>query len=218
MGLFAVAALLGGFAHHMEAEQATISRFLFELNQELPRYFQAGTFRSVYLRVWLATFLAIGLTEYYYMRIFLHPLADRYGFNWLKTCLVLSLMLFSLASLMISEYSLVVVFHLLTHTLVIGFSLYLIFVQGLRLFWQLIALVTLNLVAGGIWSLMALGKLPTGPLHYNDWYHIIILVFLLYLHNVLTRGGLVEALHTMQPKDIPDHVRVPTASPAPSGD
>ncbi len=138
-------------------------------------------------------------------------------------------MLFCAASLLVSQYSLVVTFHLLTHLLVIGFSLYLIFVQGLRLFWQLIALVTLNLLAGGVWSLMALGTLPTGPLHYNDWYHIIILVFLLYLHRVLTKGGLVDALHTLQPHSHTDRahtdrahtdevIRVPSAAPAPSTD
>ncbi|RLT98085.1 DUF6962 family protein [Ketobacter sp.] len=199
MALFAVAALLGGFAHHMEAEQSAVNQVIAGLNQWLPDHSRVGSFHNVYLRVWLATFFAIGLTEYYFMRIFLHPLADRYGFRWVKSGLVASLLLFCAASLLISQYSLVVVFHLFTHLLVIGFSLYLIFAQGLRLFWQLIALVTLNLVAGGVWSLMALGSLPTGPLHYNDWYHLIILVFLVYLHWVLTRGGLVDALHSLSP-------------------
>ena len=221
MALFSIAALLGGFAHHMEAEQAAVNRFLFEVNQFLPNHSQAGSFRSVFLRLWLATFFAIGLTEYYFMRIFLHPLAERYGFRWIKACLVISLLVFCCASLLISQYSLVVVFHLFTHLLVIGFSLYLIFVQGLRLFWQLIALVTLNLIAGGVWSLMALGSLPTGPLHYNDWYHIIILVFLVYLHWVLTKGGLVDALHSLTPRSASSNqtaLRVPVSTPAPSGD
>lgn len=199
MLLFAIAALLGGLAHHMDAEQAQVSRWLHSLNTELPRHSRVGSFHNVYLRVWLATFFAIGLTEYYFMRIFLHPLAERYGFHWVKGCLVLSLALFCVASLLISQYSLVVVFHLLTHLLVIGFSLYLIFVQGLKLFWLLIALVALNLAAGGIWSLMALGDIPTGPLHYNDWYHLIIMVFLVFLHQVLTRGKLVDTLHSMTP-------------------
>ena len=124
MALFSIAALLGGFAHHMEIERSVVNRFLFELNQLLPGHSQAGSFHNVFLRVWLATFFAIGLTEYYFMRIFLHPLADRYGFRWVKSCLVISLLLFCCASLLVSQYSLVVVFHLFTHLLVIGFSLY----------------------------------------------------------------------------------------------
>ena len=213
MALFAIAALLGGFAHHMELEQMQITRWLRELNSTLPGPFRTGSYQGIHLRVWLATFLAIGLTEYYFMRIFLHPLADRYGFGWLKGCLVASLALFCGASLLISQYSLVVAFHLFTHLLVIGFSLYLILARGLKVFWQLIALVTLNLVAGGIWSLMALGDIPTGPLHYNDWYHLIILVFLVYLHWVLTRGGLVEALHQLPAPT--EREAIPVSAPAP---
>ena len=219
MLLFAIAALLGGLAHHMEAEEAHVNRWLMSLNDTLPRYFRTGSFHNVYLRVWLATFFAIGLTEYYFMRIFLHPLADRYGFQWLKGCLVVSLILFSAASLLISQYSLVVMFHLLTHLLVIGFSLYLILVQGLRLFWLLIGLVTLNLAAGAIWSLMALGSISTGPFHYNDWYHLIILLFLVLLHQVLTRGRLVDTLHALSPpRQQPHALKAQSSGPVPAGD
>lgn len=219
MSLFAIAALLGGFAHHMDAEQLRISQWIHDINRQLPSHFRIGSFSNVFLRVWLATFLAIGLTEYYFMRIFLHPLAERYGLGWIKGCLVASLALFSSASLLISQYSLVVVFHLFTHVLVIGFSLYLIFAKGMKLFWQLIFLVSLNLVAGGVWSLMAVGDLPTGPLHYNDWYHIIILVFLLYLHRVLTKGKLVDTLANLQPvSDKPQQHPIPSAAPMPATD
>ncbi|MCP5019463.1 MAG: hypothetical protein GY938_29910 [Ketobacter sp.] len=219
MALFAIAALLGGFAHHMEAEQMLVHRWIHEANNLLPAHSQAGSYHSIYLRVWLATFFAIGLTEYYFMRIFLHPLAERYGLGWVKGALVASLVAFCCASLVISQYSLVVMFHLFTHVLVIGFSLYLIYAKGLKLFWQLIFLVTLNLAAGGVWSLMALGELPTGPLHYNDWYHIIILVFLLYLHRVLTKGRLVDTLASLQPEPTTASKQLtPSTSPMPAVD
>lgn len=222
MALFAIAALLGGFAHHMDAEQFVVSQWLHEANRLLPSHSRIGSFQNVYLRVWLATFFAIGLTEYYFMRIFLHPLADRYGLGWVKGCLVASLVLFSSAALLISQYSLVVLFHLLTHTLVIGFSLYLIFAKGLKLFWQLIFLVALNLAAGGIWSLMALGDIPSGPLHYNDWYHIIILVFLLYLHRVLTKGKLVDTLYQLPAEGANSKLSqtrpIPASAPVPAAD
>lgn len=227
MSLFAIAALLGGLAHHMDAEQMLVNRWIHEVNGMLPPHSRVGSFNNVYLRVWLATFFAIGLTEYYFMRIFLHPLADRYGLGWVKGCLVLSLVAFCSASLLISQYSLVVIFHLLTHVLVIGFALFLIFSKGLKLFWQLIFLVALNLAAGGIWSLMALGDIPTGPLHYNDWYHIIIMVFLLYLHRVLTKGKLVDTLASLKPADnIPKNNKpeskgrkpTPSTNPVPATD
>ena len=50
MALFAIAALLGGFAHHMEAEQAAVNRFIFEVNQFLPDHSQVGSFHNVFLR------------------------------------------------------------------------------------------------------------------------------------------------------------------------
>ena len=192
--LFALAALFGGFAHHMEMHETDIIRWIANTNATMPEYFKVSSFNYVYIRVWLGTFLLIGLTEYYFMRIFLHPLADQYQLHWIKIALLTSLCLFSLATFLFGEYSLVVLYHLMTHLLVIGFSLYLIFQKGMKAFWQLIALATLNLIAGGIWSLMAVGEMPTGPLHYNDWYHIIILVFVVYLHWTMTRGGLVMAL------------------------
>jgi hypothetical protein len=220
MALFAVAALLGGFAHHMDQERAWIISTLNTINTQLPTHFKLGSFHNIFIRVWLATFLAIGLTEYYFMRIFLHPLAEQYGFRWLKACLLVSLCVFSAASLFISQYSLVVTFHLLTHILIIGFSLYLIIAQGLKQFWQLIFLVALNLTAGATWSLMALGEIPTGPLHYNDWYHIIILVFLLYLHWALTKGRLVETLAHLNKPGNKEHASSlnPLSAPAPQGD
>ncbi|WP_430460218.1 hypothetical protein ACQUQU_13465 [Thalassolituus sp. LLYu03] len=197
LALFASAALLGGLAHHMELEHAIIRNVLATVNDVLPGYFRLSHIRDIFTRLWFLTFIAIGFTEYYFMRIFLHPVAEHFQLHWIKPTLTASVLLFCTASLLISEYSLVVTYHVLTHLLIIGFSLFLIIQYRLRIFWILISLVTLNLIAGALWSLMALGKIPTGPLHYNDWYHILLLVFVVYLHQVLTRGGLIQALQQL---------------------
>jgi len=193
--LFAFAALFGGFAHHIQLEFQDLNQILININQFLPQYLKISSIQLVYIRVWLVTFLLIGLTEYYFMRIFLYPLANRFGYTWIKPLLKGSLILFSLVTLLFSEYSLVVLYHLFTHLFVIGFSLYIIRTHQVTYLWILIALGVLNLLAGGIWSLMAVGSIATGSLHYNDWYHIILLVFLWILHWSLTRGGLVTALN-----------------------
>lgn len=198
LSLFALAALLGGIAHHMAEDPMAINRFSYWANQHLPMHFKVSTYTNLKIRVWMATFLAIGLTEYYFMRIFLHPIADQLGFQWIKKVLIGSLAAFCIATLFISEYTLVVCYHLFTHCLVIGFSLYLIFKLGLTLFWQLIFLVSFNLLAGAVWSFMALGTIPSGPLHYNDWYHILIILFIVYLHWTLTKGGLAQGLQNLQ--------------------
>jgi len=195
--LFALAALFGGIAHFIQLENNALNHFLNFGNQLLPKGYEISSLETIFDRVWFVTFILIGLTEYYFMRIFLYPLSDAYGYTWIKPLLMGSLIVYSLATLLIGEYSLVVTYHLFTHTLVIGFSLYLIFKQGISVFWTLILLVVLNLLAGVVWGFMALGKIPTGPLHYNDWYHIILLIFLVFLHWSLTKGGLVAGLQSI---------------------
>lgn len=196
--LFSLAALFGGFAHHMQLERSAVMHFIYAVNQVLPENLNLSSFKYIYIRVWLITFLLIGLTEYYFMRIFLYPVAQQFHITWIKPLLLSSLLIFSMASMIFSDYSIVVIYHVFTHILVIGFSLYLIFAKKLTVFWVLIALVSLNLLAGGVWSLMALGTIPSGSLHYNDWYHIIILVFIVCLHWSLTKGGLVKGLNQLK--------------------
>lgn len=196
--LFAFAALFGGVAHHMQLEKQAVIQFIYHGNQWLNPEFALSSFKYIYVRIWLITFLLIGFAEYYFMRVFLHPVAERFQFSWLKRLLVASLVVFSICSLIFSAYSIVVVYHLFTHVLVIGFSLYLIINKGLQTFWLLIAMVGVNLLAGAIWALMASKQIPTGPLHYNDWYHLIIMVFIVALHWVLTKGGLIRALKSMK--------------------
>lgn len=196
--LFAFAALFGGLAHHMQLERSFTTQLFSNISQYLPSTFKISSFQYVFVRVWLITFLLIGFTEYYFMRIFLYPVAAQYQYNWVKPTLLTSLIIFSLCSIIFSQYAIVVVYHLFTHVLVIGFSLFLIFKKGFTEFWVLIALVTLNLIAGGVWSLMATDKIPTGELHYNDWYHIIILAFIVFLHWSLTKGGLIKALQSVK--------------------
>lgn len=199
--LFALAALFGGIAHHMQLEKADISQWIRMLNSDMHREFFISSFKYIYVRVWLITFILIGLTEYYFMKVFLYPVAEQFNFHWLKQCLLGSFFLFSLCSLVFSSYSIVVIYHLFTHVLVICFSLFLIFKKRLRIFWLLIALVSLNLLAGAIWALMAEGSIPTGPLHYNDWYHLVIMLFIVILHWALTRGGLIESLSYLASSD-----------------
>jgi len=192
--LFALAALFGGIAHHMHLEKADVSQFIRLMNVDINREFAISNFKYVYIRIWLVTFLLIGLTEYYFMKVFLYPVAEQFDFHWLKTLLMVSFVLFALCSLIFSSYSIVVIYHLFTHVLVIGFSFFLIFKKDLTIFWLLITMVCLNLLAGAIWALMAAGSIPSGSLHYNDWYHLIIMLFIIILHWALTRGGLIASL------------------------
>ncbi|GAA6134078.1 hypothetical protein NBRC116188_08670 [Oceaniserpentilla sp. 4NH20-0058] len=196
--LFSLAALFGGIAHHMQLEKPEVIQFIRHINLELNREFHMSSFKYVYIRVWLVTFMLIGLTEYYFMKVFLYPVAERFSFNWLKKSLMISLIVFMLCSLLFSSYSIVVVYHVFTHLLVIGFSLYLIFKKDLKIFWLLIAMVCVNLLAGGIWALMANGSIPSGLLHYNDWYHLIIMLFIVALHWALTKGGLIQTLEKLK--------------------
>ncbi len=192
--LFSVAALLGGLAHHIVEQQALLKMVVEHINPGLPPHFQVSPLAHIYLRIWFATYITIGLTEYYFMRVFLHPVAEQLGLGWVKKLLKLSLFGFCVSAFFLIEYSLVITYHLVTHSLVAGFSLYLILGKGLKVFYHLLFLVLFNLAAGGIWALMASQLLPTGPLHYNDWYHLLIIGFILYLYWALTRGGLVQAL------------------------
>lgn len=192
--LLGLAALLGGLTHHIEQVPELLKTTLAAINAELPPVFAFDNLYAIHTRLWFATFVAIGLTEYYFLRIFLHPIAERLGYKWIKPLLVCSLILFVLFAFFIRAYSLVVIFHLFTHLFVIGFALYLIAKKGLKVLWHLVGLAVFNLAAGAIWSAMMVNAIPTFSLHSNDWYHIFIIAFIVYLHWALTHGGLVSSL------------------------
>ena len=194
LSLFAIAALLGGLAHHLAIEKTTLQHWIEHFNIGVPFYFQISTLTRIETRVWLMTFLLVGLTEYYFMRIFLHPVAENLKLPWIKKILFASLIVFACTSLLFGDYAIVVTYHLITHTTVIVFSLYLIISKSLQSLWWLIGLTLFNLTTGAIWALMALSLIPSGPLHYNDWYHLAILLFLFFLHQTITQGSLITTL------------------------
>lgn len=197
--LLGMAALLGGLTHHMELAPELVKTTVASLNTQFPTVFNIDHPYAIHTRLWFATFVAIGLTEYYFLRIFLHPVAEQMGYRWIKPLLITSLVLFVLFAFLIRAYALVVIFHLFTHLFVIGFALYLIVQKHLKILWHLIGLAAFNLAAGALWSAMMVNALPTFSLHSNDWYHLFIIAFIGYLHWALTRGGLVLGLAQAEP-------------------
>lgn len=201
MFCFATAALLGGFCHQLDRSFGEMSAFITETNTHLHSQLKIGTSMDLRVRLWFLTLLSIGATEYYFMHIFLHPVAVATRKMWLIRTIQTLFAIFCLACVFTYDYPLVVVFHTVSHLIVIGFSIYLIFRLNLKVFGWLIGLCIYNLGAGILWSLQGLRLLSSGPLHHNDWYHVAMMGFVLLLHAVLTRTELVSPLHKSRLSD-----------------
>src|SRR5262249_42307154 len=156
MFLFSFAALMGGFAHQINQDNAAIAKAITAIDAHLPLHLRIGSVSDLYVRVWLVTLLSAGATEYYFMHIFLHPVAKRLGkVGFLRTVQV-TFLAFCIASMLTYDYSIVVVFHVVSHVVVAGFAIWLIAVHKLRIFYALLGLLAYNLIAGGLWVFMGL--------------------------------------------------------------
>jgi hypothetical protein len=194
MSLFSFAALMGGLAHQIERDSEFLRSLIAEANEYLPRHLELGDLHDTRVRVWLVTLISTGATEYYFMHIFLHPVAKGLGKIAFLRAVQVSFVTFCVAAMLTFDYAIVVVFHLASHLVVGGFAIWLIHIYKLPVFYWLLGLLAYNLAAGGSWALMGLDILPTGPLHHNDWYHLALIGFVILLHQLMTRGQLAETL------------------------
>jgi len=193
MFFFAFAALLGGIHHHLELHLAAFSEWIGSINQALPSFVAPLQDNLIMERLWFVTILSIGFAEFYFMYLFLHPIVDsstKFILLWLK----IALGIFCLLCFFSTEYLLVVVFHLVSHAIIFLFSLYLYITRRTRSMLLLMGLLVYNVSIGLMQQLMAKGVISTGSLHYNDWYHFGVIIFLVLLHLLFTRGKFIENL------------------------
>jgi hypothetical protein len=196
MFLFSAAAFFGGIAHQIDMERTAIGEAIASANGPIPEHLRIGDLGDIYVRVWFVTLLCVGATEYYFMHIFLHPLARALGKTGYLRVVQASFVLFCLATLLTYDYAIVIVFHVMSHLVVIGIAVWLIRAHGLSAYYALIGLCVYNLGTGLMWAMMGLDRLPDGPLHYNDWYHLALIGFVVALHQLLTRFKLAERLES----------------------
>lgn len=200
MCFFGSAALMGGLVHHLQIHGMERAETLVaNSNQSLPGFISPLNLEQIIGRMWFVTMVFIGFAEYYFVYLFVQPLVTG-RLQWFIYYLKLMLALFCLGMVIFNEYFLVVAFHLVTHVIIMGFALVMYRKYTSVAFIYLLLLVIFNLIAGLLQQLMANKLIPTGPLHYNDWYHILIIVFVVFLQWLLTRGRLIETLELCQPK------------------
>ena len=200
MFFFGTAALLGGFVHHLELHAEPVIQFIRGINDRLPGFVQPFAFDMIVERLWFVTILCIGFAEFYFMYLFVEPIVNpRLAFikTWLKT----ALSIYCFITLLSTQYLVVVAFHLFSHVIIIGFSLYMFFARSARQMLLLAVLACYNLAIGIMQQIMKNGVMPTGPLHYNDWYHLGVIVFIVATHMIITRGRLIESLAKMKVED-----------------
>lgn len=145
-------------------------------------------------RMWFVTMIFIGFTEYFFVYLFVKPIA--YG-NMQKVILYLKvvLVIYSLGMIVINDCFLVVAFHTISNlvVIVIGLTLYARYREVCFLYMG--GLICINILAGILQQLMKANIVPVGPLNHNDWYHMLIIAFIVLLYILLTKGKLIERLN-----------------------
>ncbi|CAN5336808.1 hypothetical protein BH10PSE19_BH10PSE19_12750 [soil metagenome] len=198
MWFFAAAALLGGIVHHIELRSNELTTIMAVINTKLPCFLTPLQFDLTKERLWYVTVEAIGFAEFYFMFLFIEPVLDE-NLHFVKRYLqcILGIYIF-ITTIISTQYFFVVVFHLFSHSIIICFALYMYFRYKIKSYLLLVALIVYNLMLGVMQQLMSYKILATGSLHYNDWYHIGLIFFIVFLFAALTRGKLVEDLQRVR--------------------
>lgn len=192
------ASLLGGFVHNIVLDQVSLEHLISNINAVLPHYVQPIQLDLIGARLWYIAMLSIGFTEFYFMFLFMEPITKGH-LSIIIVYLYIALGVFIVLATISSQYLFVVAFHVCSHIIIIAFSLYIYFVKRIKEMLFLIILACYNLTIGVIQQLMSTKILPSGPLHFNDWYHIGIIIFIIGLHLIFTKTNLIKNLNNIQP-------------------
>lgn len=190
------AAFVGGLVHHIELEYGTLTQILNKVNLVLPRFLDPLQLDMINNRLWFIAIECIGFAEFYFMFLFIDPVIHG-RFEFIKTYLKCALALYVIITIISTQYFFVVAFHVISHIVIISFSLFMYFRYKVTSFLLLVFLALYNLIIGIIQQLMNYQVIPSGPLHYNDWYHIGAILFIVFLHIILTKGKLIENLNSL---------------------
>lgn len=188
------AALLGGFVHHMEQQETALTSFIPFINTKLPSFFEPLDFNLIKTRLWYIAIVSIGFAEFYFMFLFIDPLIKG-KFEFIKTYLKIALGIYLVITLISAQYLFVVAFHIFSHVFIICFALYCYLKDKITAFLWLAILAGYNLAIGIMQQLMANNIIATGHLNYNDWYHLGVIIFVIFLYFLFTKGKLIEKLN-----------------------
>lgn len=193
---FGFAALIGGFVHNIKLRYVEATEFVNHINMLLPHFLIPLQLDLIIARLWFIAIECIGFAEFYFMFLFLDPvIQDKFAF--IKTYLKCALAIYIVLTILSTQYFFVVAFHCFTHIIIITFSLYLYCEYKISAFLLLALLACYNILIGIMQQLMNYQIIPSGPLNYNDWYHIGIIIFVLFLYYLLTKGQLIEKLNQL---------------------
>lgn len=193
MFFLAFAALIGGFVHHIELKESEVAQAIALINSNLPAFLNPLQLNLIQDRLWFVTIECIGFAEFYFMYLFIDPVMSKHSF--IRTYLKFALGIYVIATLISAQYSFVILFHVFSHLVIISFTLYMYVKHKVTPFLFLALLAFYNLLIGIMQQLMNYKILPTDGLHYNDWYHIGVIFFIVALYIILTKGKLIEKLN-----------------------
>ena len=193
MFFLATAALFGGFVHQMELYSTQINFLINDVNATLPHFLEPLSYTDIHTRLWFITINAIGFSEFFLMYLFLEPLTHN-KFTFMPTYLKVALSIFVLVTLFSTQYFFVVLFHVFSHVVIISFSLYYYSRTHLKPILYLTFTLIFNLSIGILQQLMDYSIIPSGPLNYNDWYHIGVTGLVIAFYWLFTKGELIEDL------------------------
>lgn len=190
------ASLAGGCYHAMMQHESLTLSIIAEVNRHIPNVVQISL-AELKIRLWFITVVLIGFAECFFFFLLKPVLQGR--LVYLEYYFLFMLGLYMLVNLLVDHYIVVVSFHVLTQTIFILLSFYFCYKhRQLRFLW-LTLLAFYNIIAGVMQQLMMRGYVPTGNvLHYNDWYHLFIIVFLLLAYYAMVTQGVAKQLEAVR--------------------
>jgi hypothetical protein len=194
MFFIAAASFFSGLAETFDVHSLEFSQLIASVNTYLPSYVSPFNWQMIIARLWFVVMLCIGTAEFYFMFIFIGALIHK-KYVFIKTWLRFALISYFLLMMISTQFLFMVMFHMLSHSIIIAFSLFIFYRWRIPQILYLAQAAAYNVGLGVMQQLMAHGVIACGPLHYNDWYHLGVLGFVIVFYYLFTNGGLIESLH-----------------------
>jgi hypothetical protein len=187
-----LAALLGGIVHTQDIYWKQWISVCDSINAVFPRWLIQVYPDTAKDHMWVCAMVGIVLTEYYIVVIFLGPWMKRHA--WLGVYLNVVVVFGIIVQLLSGAYSGIILCHLLSHAVGGAVAAY------LRC-WVVVAGFALNAGVGVLYLYMANCVVPSGPVSYDDWYHLYCSAIQIVVHWLIVSTTYVEELYRTEDQE-----------------
>jgi hypothetical protein len=190
---FGLSTLWGGIAHLLWDHETTVKTYLLELNSHIPSVLPSLKFETMVNNVWYLCLLTLGFCGYYMIMTFVTALQRKPHAYVVPSLLKITAFFYFLIITISSEFIYQALFSLLSHFLVIVCGMIFVYRGQRGAGCLLILLCVYNVGLAVLQQAMALHYIPSGPLSYNDWFHIGLILFVCAFYMLCSRSRLLTS-------------------------